>query len=62
MDAEPPQVPRLANGRAGQGFWRCVFGPACHITRLARFLEDEVDLRHLEPGQFDIDVEFDQPL
>jgi hypothetical protein len=52
----------LANGRAGQGFWRCVFGPACHITRLARFLEDEVDFCHLKPGQFDIDVEFDQPL
>ena len=32
--------------------------PAC----LARFFKDEVDLRRLEPGQFDVDVEFDQPL
>jgi hypothetical protein len=39
-----------------------IFRPARGAGRLASFLKDEVDLRHLEPGQFDIDVELDQPL
>ena len=36
--------------------------PARGAGRLTSFFEDEVDLRHLEPGQFDVDVDLDQPL
>ena len=46
----------------GEGSGAVSSGPLGVAARLARLLEDEVDLRHLEPGQFDIDVELDQPL
>ena len=46
----------------GEGSGGSFFRPARGVGRLARFLKDEVDLRHLEPGQFDIDLELDQPL
>ena len=62
MATEQPQIADLCDRRAGRGFgdliFRSVRGAAC----LARVLQDDVDLRHLEPGQLDIDIEFDQPL
>ena len=62
MATEQPQISGLADRRTGCTFGRRIFRAVRSAGRLARFLKDEVDLRHLEPGQFDIDVELDQPL
>ena len=62
MSAEQPQIAGLGNRRTGRMFGRLIFWPARGAGRLASVLKDEVDLRHLEPGQFDIDLELDQPL
>jgi hypothetical protein len=43
-------------------FGHLIFRPARFPVGFASFLEDEVNLRLIEPGQFDLDVELDQPL
>ena len=62
MCTEQPQISSLGDRRTGRMFGHLIFRPARHAGRFARFLQDEVDLRHLESGQFDIDLELDQPL
>ena len=42
----------------GHGIFRAARCAVC----LAGILQDDVDFRHLEPGQFDLDVEIDQAL
>ena len=62
MGTEQPQISGLADRRTRRRLGCRIFRPARGAACLARFLKDQVDLRHLEPGQFDIDLELDQPL
>src|SRR6266568_7196896 len=39
-----------------------IFRAARRAVSLASILQDDVDFRHLEPGQFDFDIEIDQTL
>ena len=59
MCAEQPQISGLGDRRTGGRFRRLIFRAARVAGRLACFFEDEVDLRHLEPGQFNVDLELD---
>jgi len=59
MGPEQPQIPGLADRRSGRRFGHRIFRPARCAGRLTRFFQDDVDLRHLEPGQFNVDLELD---
>jgi hypothetical protein len=62
MATKEPQITGLSDRRKRGRLRHLIFRPARLTARLPPLLQDEVDLRHVEPGQFDIDVEFDQAL
>ena len=62
MAAEPPEIAVARDRRAGcEG--NCIVRPIGTVgIRLARLVDDEVDLGQAEAGQLDVEVEVDQRL
>jgi hypothetical protein len=50
MAIEQPQIAGLADRRTRRWIGALIFWPAPGPVGFARFLQDEVDLRHLKPG------------
>ena len=62
MVPQHPEISVLGDRWAGWIFRHVVFRAVGGAGRLARLLKNDVDLRHLKPGQLDVDVELDQAL
>jgi hypothetical protein len=61
LEGQMPEVP-LADVTLQQKDMLLALRTALGAIRPASILQDKVDFRHLEPGQFDFKVELEQPL
>jgi hypothetical protein len=62
MLAEDPQIARSGDGNPGATSGHLIFWCRCLLGRLTRLVQDAVDFGDLKAGQFQVELEIDQPL